>query len=330
MTPSTPSSVPSELGTRVPPAGRVDLSTRGRITLTGPDAMSFLHALVSNDVAALTRGTGCYALYLTPQGRIVADMRVYHRGDHLLLDVAAGSAPALAARLDQLIFSEDVRIDDASAALTQIRVIGEASARVLSRAFDVDEAALASLGRYDQLDVRGGFVARTDDALAPSFDVFVTADRGAEINGGLDAAGAAVLSDDVVTALRIEAGRPLFGVDMTEETIPLEAGLLDRAISLTKGCYVGQEVIIRVLHRGGGRVAKRLVTLRFDEAVDTVPMSSDVLIADGRDVGRITSAALSPATGRVIALGYVHRDVAEAGKFVSANGAVAEITGFAS
>ena len=104
---------------------------------------------------------------------------------------------------------------------------------------------------------------------------------------------------------------------MTDETIPLEAGLLDRAISTTKGCYVGQEVIIRVLHRGGGRVAKRLVKLEFDPALAAAPPSGSTLLFEGRETGRVTSAAYSPARQRVIALGFVHRDAAVVGQRVT-------------
>jgi folate-binding protein YgfZ len=117
---------------------------------------------------------------------------------------------------------------------------------------------------------------------------------------------------------------------MTTETIPLEAGLLERAISQTKGCYVGQEVVIRILHRGGGRVAKRLMTMVFDEGVSTAPSPGAALQVDDRDVGTITSAATDPETGRVIALGYVHRDNAVVGGRVQlASGGAAEITALA-
>jgi folate-binding protein YgfZ len=295
----------------------------------GRDAASFLHALVSNDVAALVRGRGCYAVYLTPQGRIIADLRIYHRGDHLLLDVAPGSAAALIARLDTLIFAEDVRLCDESARLGQIRVIGDAAADVIATSLGVEPARIAALGRYSQEDVSGGFVARTDDAVAPSFDVFIDAARAGRVAGALVAAGAVALDPAIVDALRIDAGRPLFGVDMTDETIPLEAGLLDRAICQTKGCYVGQEVIVRVLHRGGGRVARRLVKLVFDAGMTEAPVAGAPLTVEGRDVGRVTSAAMMPASGRAIALGYVRREDAEIGRRVEERGIGADIVGLA-
>ena len=110
----------------------------------------------------------------------------------------------------------------------------------------------------------------------------------------LDELGAVKMSGELFEALRIEAGRPSFGVDMDEETIPLEAGLLERGISPTKGCYVGQEIIIRILHRGGGRVAKRLARLTFDPSVIAPPAAGTSILDGDRDVGRITSAAISP------------------------------------
>ena len=117
-----------------------------------------------------------------------------------------------------------------------------------------------------------------------------------------------------IEAARVEAGYPVFGVDMTDDTIPLEAGIEDRAISLTKGCYVGQEVIIRVLHRGHGRVVRKLVGLRIE---GKVPQRGARLFAADRDVGFVTSAAESPRLG-TIAMGYLHRDFLAAGTKVEA------------
>ena len=113
--------------------------------------------------------------------------------------------------------------------------------------------------------------------------------------------------------IRIERGVPRFLVDMFDDTIPLEAGIEDRAISFTKGCYVGQEVIVRVTHRGGGRVAKKLVRWMADDSASIVPLEEARIEAAGKDVGRVTSAAFSPARSKVVGLGYVHRDSAEAG-----------------
>lgn len=122
---------------------------------------------------------------------------------------------------------------------------------------------------------------------------------------------------DTFEVLRIERGIPRFLVDMDTDTIPLEAGIEDRAISFTKGCYVGQEVIVRVTHRGGGRVAKKLVRWKADPSAAIVPLADARIFAETRDIGRVTSAAFSPSREAVVGLGYVHRDFVTAGTEVT-------------
>ena len=291
--------------------------------------MSFLQALLTNDVGSLAVGEGAYAAYLTPQGRLIADLAVYRWPESVIADVPAPQAAVLAARFDLLVFSEDVRVSDESAAIAQLAVIGSGAAAALERVLDVANGTIASLRLRAQATSGGIVAARTDDIDLPSFDLFFPSDRRAEVEAALAASGIRPLRADLFEALRIDAGRPAFGVDMTEETIPLEAGLLDRAISLTKGCYVGQEVIVRVLHRGGGRVAKRLVRIVFDAPAASPPAGGTAILADGRDVGRVTSAARSPRIDRVVALGYVHRDVADPDREVIAGELTGRIAGFA-
>jgi folate-binding protein YgfZ len=323
------SNVSDEYRTIAGLAGWTARATRGRLRVEGRDARSFLHALLSNEIESLQPGQGTYATYLTPQGRMIADVAVYNAGDHLLLDVPVSLSASLAQRFDQLIFSEDVRVEDVSAPLAHISVVGERAEDALARALGVDASVLRALGLRAHLVSGSVRIARTDDVSLPSFDVFV---QNAELSQTLAQFGRPAIlqmSAELAESLRIDAGRPRFGVDMTDETIPLEAGLLERAISQTKGCYVGQEVIIRVLHRGGGRVAKRLVRLAFDPSVTSVPAPGAPLHTESGETGRITSAAFSPRDERVIALGYVHRDVAEAGRRVHAGDAPAEILGLA-
>jgi folate-binding protein YgfZ len=152
-------------------------------------------------------------------------------------------------------------------------------------------------------------VTRITDVGEPGFEIYVGADARESLVGALESAGAAALDADAAETLRVEAGVPLFHRDMDEETIPLEAGIESRAISFTKGCYVGQEVIIRVLHRGHGRVAKRLVSLAVDGGA--VPERSAIIEAGDKTVGHVTSAVFSPRQNQPVALGYVQRDVAE-------------------
>ncbi len=122
---------------------------------------------------------------------------------------------------------------------------------------------------------------------------------------------------DTFDVIRIERGVPRFLADMDEDTIPLEAGIEERAISFTKGCYVGQEVIVRVTTRGGGRVAKRLVRWHADDAASVVPLQESRIFFRDRDIGRVTSAAFSPSVNKVIGMGYVHRDFVEPGTDVT-------------
>jgi folate-binding protein YgfZ len=158
--------------------------------------------------------------------------------------------------------------------------------------------------------------ARTDWLGITGYDLFVEVRAASALRDALTAAGAPVADSAVAEIVRVESGRPRFGPDMDEHTIPLEAGIEDRAISFTKGCYVGQEIIVRVLQRGGGRVARKLVGLTLDR--DAPPGTP--LVANDRETGRLTSVVQSRALGRVIALGYVGRDLAEPGARVDVSG----------
>lgn len=317
-------------------AGWIHRRDRGRLRFEGRDAARFLHGLLTNDIQSLGPGQGVYAAHLTPQGRMVADLTIHQCGDYLLAEIPLALAGDLTQRFDQLVFTEDVRVANVSESIAQVCVFGEGAAGLLADALaprGVERAQLArlpSLGHLIALDL---LVARSDALNIPAFDLFAPTDARDATVRRLEEAGAVAASDELVDALRIEAGRPAYGIDMNQETIPLEAGLLERGISTTKGCYVGQEVIIRVLHRGGGRVAKRLVRLRFDPDLHTPPSAGSTLTRDGRIVGRLTSAAVSPTTGNVLGLGYVHRDHAETGVRLSlspeAGGGSAEIVGLA-
>jgi folate-binding protein YgfZ len=162
-------------------------------------------------------------------------------------------------------------------------------------------------------------VVRSDDYGVAGFDVFISTLEAGRLSDAVRAAGAKDVRADAVEVTRIEAGRPEFGADMDEHTIPLEAGIESRAISYTKGCYVGQEVIIRVMHRGHGRVARRLVGLLGSDADGTLARGMRIE-AESKPIGSITSAVVSPRLRRPIALGYVHRDFAEPGTVLQATG----------
>ena len=277
-------------------------NARGRIVLTGSDRLAYLQGLLTNDVAALSTGTGCYAALLTPQGRMISDMRVFELGDSVLLDVPAEVAPRVASHLSDFIFSEDAAVQDASGSLSHFVLLGAASAMLLS----LDRLAPFQ-NRKGRVGAVEAVLAGNDEFGVRATDIFVDTTLAPSIRAALSDAAVVPIDEEVAEALRIEAGRPRFGVDMHQDTIPLEAGIEDRAISQTKGCYVGQEVIIRVLHRGQGRVARRLVGLMFPRD-RPVPQAGERLHVVDREIGSITSATWSPALERPIALGYVHRD----------------------
>ena len=177
-----------------------------------------------------------------------------------------------------------------------------------------------------------GIAIRTSDRGVAGYELLVEAPLGDALRAALTRAGAIEMDGEVAETLRVEGGVPAFHRDMDEETIPLEAGIEGRAISLTKGCYVGQEVIIRVLHRGHGRVARRLVGLVLDDgdvssgAQPEMPSIGVAIQVEARVIGAVTSAAWSPLLGRPIAMGYVHRDFTTPGTRVSVADRPAAVT----
>ncbi|HEY6506781.1 MAG TPA: glycine cleavage T C-terminal barrel domain-containing protein, partial [Vicinamibacterales bacterium] len=279
---------------------------RAQLAVAGKDRASFLQGLLTNDVQVLTPGTGCYAAWLTPQGRMLTDLHVLESGGMMLLDVPRFAAEDCLARLEQFHFTEDVVMSSLTGSLVGVWLHGPTSPAVLEAVLEGAEGlAEWPLYRHRPLVYQGepAVVVRIDQLGVAGFCVYVSPAREEGLVASLLAAGAVNASDEAIEVARIEAGYPLFGVDMDTETIPLEAGIEDRAISTSKGCYVGQEVIIRVLHRGHGRVAKRLVGL----AVEGPTHVGAPVFAGEREVGRVTSAGVSPREGAV-ALGYVHRD----------------------
>jgi folate-binding protein YgfZ len=299
----------------------IDQSSQGTIALTGGDRASFLHALLTNDIARLQPGRGVYAAYLTPQGRMISDMRIIETGTRMLLSVERDIAETLAQRFDQLVFSEDVQAKDITSDLTATGVHGPSAARMIQHATGLSVIDLAD--QYDNLTSESVTIVRDDRLGLPGYDVYAPSDVADAMQARLVEAGAVQASDETAETLRIEAAHPRFGVDMSTETIPLEAGIEDRAISFTKGCYVGQEVIIRVMHRGHGRVARRLVSVVLSDG-PAPARGSKILIGD-RIVGEVTSATASPKLGAPLALGYVQRDHATPGTELTVNGSQARV-----
>jgi folate-binding protein YgfZ len=277
---------------------------RGVLAVAGPDRLLWLQGLLTNDVASLNPGDCRYAAYLTPQGRMISDMRVINSDDRTFLEVPASLAESLRARLDALLFSEDAQIADISTTTAVIDVHGPQAAV---------PAALATLA-----------TVRDTAFGVPAITVLVPRAGEIETVHAIVATGAIETTLETLDVLRIESGTPLFLVDMDEHTIPLEAGIEGKAISFTKGCYVGQEVIVRVTQRGQGRVAKKLVGLLLAKESPAHP--GDPIRSGDREIGRVTSATWSPALERPIALGYVHRDFTNPGTSVQVGASHAEVT----
>src|SRR5262245_20629606 len=309
-------------------AAILDRNERAWVVVSGADRRSYLHGLLTNEIAALQAGQGCYAAYLTPQGRMIADLWVYELGDVLLVSMIRDVKPTVLARLDQFIFTEDVQLGDVTDTFGATAVVGPLAAQALAAAADVAVDQLSALPEHGNLRItfegQPAIVLRTTDTGESGFDFLVASEQVAPLRERLRAGGAGDVDAGVAEALRIEAAIPRFHRDMDEETIPLEAGIEARAISMTKGCYVGQEVIVRVLHRGHGRVARRLVGLTVNGSA--VPPSGAPVEAEGKEIGSVTSSTMSPALSKPIALAYLHRDFVTAGTIVRVNDTDAVVT----
>jgi tRNA-modifying protein YgfZ len=272
----------------------------------GRDPVRMVQGLISNDIAGMTADRAVYATVLTPKGKMVADVRVLRRGADLLLETAARASEPLSAHLKKFVPPLFARFDDAQAQWTVLTLLGpDASRRIhevlgVTPSDDIDAACDAII------DEQPVIVVTTSHVDVPGFDIIAAAPVGEALWTRFTAAGCTPAGQATLDVLRIEAGTPVWGAELTENTIPLEAGLRERAISETKGCYTGQEVIIRILHRGHVNWHLRGVLLGDASA----PARETPLVkADGKPVGRITSSAWSPTHGQTIALAYVRREV---------------------
>jgi folate-binding protein YgfZ len=293
MTTQAPPGLESDYRLLRESAGLLGLE-RGLIEVTGPDAVDFLQGQLTNDVAALAPGSGCYALLLTPKGRILADARVLLRAPELvLLDTEAEALAALLANLTMYKIGRQVKVTDRSDEWSLLSLIGPEAARVAG----ADPEPLHS---FLEAEVGGAAVL----AIATDAGVDVAAPRadGARVREALVRRGAEPVSAGAGELARIEQGRPRLGVDMGEDNLPGELGLEARAVSFTKGCYVGQEPVARMHHRGHPN--RHLRGLRAGVPVQV----GDPVSSGERDVGTVTSASLSPVHGP-IALAVLRREV---------------------
>jgi folate-binding protein YgfZ len=266
----------------------VDRSDRGKLALTGPDAKTFLHGQVTNDIEALTPGHGCYAAFLTHKGKMLGDLRVFDVGDELLLDCERVALQELFNMIRRYKLGADVELHKRTLELALFSVIGP------------DAPRLAGPDEHDNARVELGGVPALAVTTDVGTDIFcAAADRDA-VRAALDFPDGDEAAAEVV---RVERGRPRFGVDIDDSVIPQEAGLNERAVSFTKGCYVGQETVARLYYRG--KPNRRLLGLKLSAPA---PSGSELRLGE-KVVGRLGSSVESPALGP-IGLALVRREAA--------------------
>jgi tRNA-modifying protein YgfZ len=279
-------------------AGVVDRSDRAKFLVRGGEAVDFLQGQVSNDVEALEPGNGCYATVLSHKGKLRTDLRILRGDDWLFLDTEAIGHAVLEHMLRTYSLGRDVRYEDVTGSRSLLSVIGPAARERLDAAPPAEENSFVT-GEH------GIYVATV-------LGVDVIGEPGAAL--GID-----TVSDEVAECVRIEAGRPRLGYDMDAETMPQEAGINERAVSFTKGCYVGQETVARLHYRG--KPNRHLRGLRLS---DPAERGAEIVLGD-KVVGRIGSTCVSPRLGP-IALALVRRE-AEPGATVRVAGVPAEVVG---
>lgn len=289
-------------------AGLFDFPKRGLIEISGGEAVQFLNGMLTNDIAKLPENSWMLAAFPNVQGRLLAFVRVLKIGDKFLFDTEAATREKVFNNLFRFTFAGDFKVRDLSEEMNLLSIqgkrAGEFAAKILGSA-PTSKSEISNL-KFQNETI---FVIPTAQTAEDGFDLFAPTNLIQNLAKELENAGAVKIGDETREVLRIEAGIPLYGVDMDETTVVLETGL-DEAVSFTKGCYVGQEVIIRIHHRG--HVAKKLAGLIFDEPADVAP-DSELKSPEGKNAGRITSVAFSPVLNKQIALAYVRYDFLQPG-----------------
>jgi len=291
----------------------VERGHRARVSLAGEKAAELLTGLVTNDVQALAPGHGQYAAVLTPKGKIVADVRIFvgaGQADRILVDTGARAGDGLLGVVRKYVNPRVAPYRDEREALDVLGVFGPRSRSVVASVTGVGLETLSGMPVYSHraADVEGAHVvvARVPELLVEGYELFVPRDAADALRTRLAQAGVAPAGLLAWETARIEAGRPEWGIDMDENTLPQEANFDElNAISYTKGCYTGQETVARVHFRG--HVNRHLRHLRFEG--DALPPTGAALADDaGKAVGEVRSVVRSPRLG-AIAIGMVRREV---------------------
>jgi tRNA-modifying protein YgfZ len=288
-------------------AGLIELSDRGRIRVSGSEATMFLNGLVTNDVKSLAENRWMPAVFPTVQGRLIGAVRIARVKDGFLIDTERASHDAVLKTISRFTLAGDFKVADITDGSTIFSLQGKRAAEVVTK---VCETSVADLPRNGVSEHEGVTIIRATHTSEDGFDLVFDSTRAGEFRQALLDAGATPVDEETFEILRIEAGIARFGRDMDETNVIPETNL-DDAVSYTKGCYVGQEIIVRIKHRG--HPAKKLVGLKLERPVEAGEI--------------ITSAAVSPRLGS-IGLGYVRYEFVEPGTNVlidDVNATVAEL-----
>ncbi|HSU12869.1 aminomethyltransferase family protein [Longimicrobium sp.] len=297
-------------------AGLAERGDRARIRMWGKDPVKMIHGLITNDLLKAAPGQGVYAAMLTPKGRTIAELRIFRRelpsGVEVLVEMPREALDGVREHFRKMVPPMFAKWGDVTDTLAGLGVYGPRSREIVGQVLGIDPPSAEDA--HAEADFGGAAVmvaATRYVGLEDGFDLFVAADAAGALWDALAVAGARPIGFGAIETLRIEAGRPRFGADLTEDVIPTEAfeeaGLMERAISFSKGCYTGQEVIVRIAHRG--HVNKHLRGLLLGDAPAPAPGTRLVNAETGKDAGWLTSVAHSPLLGQSVALGYVRREV---------------------
>jgi len=297
-------------------AAWLDVSARGRIVARGRDRARLLHNLTSNEVKKMRPGDGCYAFLLNPQGRIQADLGLFCFEDHFLIDTEPELREKVQQHIRRYIIADQVELEDVTASTGAVALEGPGAAAVLATL----GAPVPVLG-YAHMVWADCTVAAVSLTGQPGFRLYGPAGQIQEIACRLSGAGIPAATPEDARRLRIENGRPRYGEDIRETSLPQETRQM-HAVSFTKGCYLGQEIVERI--RAQGHVNKQLVRVRI--AASEPPAAGSKLAANGDEVGEITSSVYSPEMRTVIALAYVRSNFAEPGTPLDAGGAAARVS----
>ena len=312
----------SEFAEMVSGCAIYDLGWRVKIELTGKDRVRWLNSMVTNNIRDLAAGRGVYAFVLTPQGRILGDLYAYNRGESLLVDTDQSQAPKLLEIFRRYIIMDKVELSNLSDKLTAIGVTGPKSPEVLRRAgFEVPQLETLQLTEFTWKGINL-MVVRAESERRESYEIWLAPENIDQLWAALIKANATPVGSEALELYRIATGVPSYGRDIHDRDLPLETEQM-RALSFTKGCYIGQEIVERIRSRGS---VHRAFTGFLIEG--SLPAPGTKLEVDGKEVGEITSAASLPLGNgeRTVALGYIRKEVAASGKVLEAGQARARVT----